>query len=338
VDTLWPRGFVLPYLDSFARPINYLRISVTDRCNLRCVYCMPPQGIELRAHSEILTFEEIARLVGVAATLGITKIRLTGGEPLARLGLPDLVRLIAAIPGVDDIAMTTNGTLLACHADALVAAGLRRVNVSLDTLRPERFHQITRRGTPTDVWAGIEAAQRVGLRPIKLNNVVIRGLNEDEVTDFARMTLAHPWNVRFIEVMPLGANAAWAGDGYVPMAEVRTRIEALFGALEPAGEPAGNGPARYFRIPGAAGTLGFITPVSEHFCFSCNRLRLTADGKLRPCLLSDAEIDLRTPLRAGATQQELAELLLSGIRVKPEGHDLAGGKAPVTRVMAEIGG
>jgi cyclic pyranopterin phosphate synthase len=328
----------LPYLDSFARPINYLRISVTDRCNLRCVYCMPPEGIELRAHGEILTFEEIARVVQAAATIGITKIRLTGGEPLARLGLPGLVRLIAAVPGIDDVSMTTNGTLLARHADALAAAGLNRINVSLDTLHAERFRQITRRGTLADVWDGIEAAEKAGLTPIKLNAVVIRGMNEDEVTDFAEMTLTSPWHVRFIEIMPLGANAAWAGDGYVPMAEVRERIEAAFGPLEPVGGPAGSGPARYHRLPGAAGTLGFITPLSEHFCFSCNRLRLTADGKLRPCLLSDAETDLRTPLRDGAGEQELADLLLSGIMGKPGGHHLAQGEVPIKRVMAEIGG
>jgi len=328
----------MPYLDSFARPINYLRISVTDRCNLRCVYCMPPEGIELRSHDEILTFEEIARVVAAAAEIGISKIRLTGGEPLARLGLSNLVRLIVAVPGIDDTSMTTNGTLLACHADTLATAGLHRVNVSLDTLRPERFRQITRRGKLADVQDGIEAAQRAGLTPIKLNTVVIRGMNEDEVADFAQMTLASPWHVRFIEIMPLGDNAAWAGDGYVPMTEVRARIEAAFGPLEPVGGPAGNGPARYYSIPGAAGTLGFIAPVSEHFCFSCNRLRLTADGKLRPCLLSDAEIDLRTPLRAGATQEELADLLLSGIRSKPGSHHLAQGEVPSKRVMAEIGG
>jgi cyclic pyranopterin phosphate synthase len=246
--------------------------------------------------------------------------------------------MIATVPGIDDISMTTNGTMLAHHADTLATAGLRRVNVSLDTLRPERFRHITRRGRLTNVWDGIEAAQHAGLRPIKLNTVVIRGMNEDEVTDFAQMSLASPWHVRFIEIMPLGDNAAWAGDGYVPMAEVYARIKAAFGELEPVGGPAGNGPARYYRIPNAVGTLGFIAPVSEHFCFSCNRLRLTADGKLRPCLLSDAEIDLRTPLRAGTTQEELIDLLLSGIRSKPGGHHLAQGEVPSGRVMAEIGG
>jgi cyclic pyranopterin phosphate synthase len=328
----------MPYQDNFARPINYLRISITDRCNLRCVYCMPSEGIKLRSHHDILTFEEIVRVVEAAATVGIAKIRLTGGEPLARLGLPDLVRMIATVPGIDDVSMTTNGTLLARHADALAAAGLHRVNISLDTLCPERFRQITRHGTLADVWEGIKAAQRANLMPIKLNVVVIRGMNEDEATDFAQMTLEFHWHIRFIEVMPLGANAAWAGDGYVPMTEVRTRIEAAYGPLEPVGGPVGNGPARYYRIPSAPGTLGFITPVSEHFCFSCNRLRLTADGKLRPCLLSDAEVDLRTRLRAGASQEELADLLLWGIMDKPGGHHLAQGKVPSKRVMAEIGG
>ena len=328
----------MPYLDSFARPINYLRISITDRCNLRCVYCMPVRGIKQRTHDEILTFEEIVRVIKAAASLGISKIRLTGGEPLVRLGLPDLVAQIAAVPGINDISMTSNGTLLAARAEALAAAGLHRVNISLDTLRPERFRRITRRGTLDEVWEGIEAARRAGLRPIKLNAVVIRGMNEDEVTDFARMTLDEPWNVRFIEVMPLGDNAAWAGDGYVPMSEVRAHIEAAYGALEPVRGPGGNGPARYYRLLQAKGTLGFISPVSEHFCFSCNRLRLTADGKLRPCLLSDAEIDLRAPLRAGVTEEELSKLLQSGIMSKPQRHHLAQGEMPHTRVMAEIGG
>ena len=318
----------MPYLDNFARPINYLRISITDRCNLRCVYCMPSEGIELRSHRDILTLEEISRVAEAAAAVGISKIRLTGGEPLARLGLPDLVQMISGTPGIDDISMTTNGTLLARHANELAAAGLNRVNVSLDTLRPERFRQITRRGTLADVWAGIKAAQRAGLNPIKLNVVVIRGLNENEVTDFAQMTLARPWHIRFIEIMPLGTNAAWAGDGYVPMTKVRKLIEDAFGPLEPVGGPAGNGPARYYRLAGAVGTLGFISPVSEHFCFSCNRLRLTADGKLRPCLLSDYEMDLRAPLRAGASADKLADLLRAGIMRKPEGHHLSRGEMP----------
>jgi GTP 3',8-cyclase len=328
----------VPCQDDFGRAINYLRVSVTDRCNLRCVYCMPAEGIGKRAHGEMLRYEELALVVRAAAELGVRKVRLTGGEPLARLGLPDLVRMLAAIPGIDDLAMTTNGTLLARHAQALAAAGLGRINVSLDTLRPERFAQITRQGQLEEVWAGIAAAQAAGLAPIKLNMVVVRGLNDDEVVDFAQRTATDGWHVRFIELMPIGANVNWAGNGTVSIAEVRARIEAALGPLEAVHGPAGNGPARYYRLPGAAGTVGFIGAMSEHFCRACNRLRLTADGRLRPCLMSDEELDLRTPLRAGADLATVKDLLIQAIRNKPEGHRLAEAPAPQGRTMAEIGG
>ena len=329
-----------PYQDDFGRAINYLRVSVTDRCNLRCVYCMPPTGIDKQPHGEILRYEEIALVVRAAAELGVRKVRLTGGEPLARLGLPDLVRMLAAIPGIDDLSMTTNGTLLARHAQALAAAGLRRVNISLDTLRPERFEQITRHGQLYDVWAGIAAAQAAGLAPIKLNMVVVRGLNDDEVVDFARRTLSDGWHVRFIELMPIGANVDWAGDGAVSIKEVRGRIEAALGPLAAAGRgsPAGNGPARYYRLPGATGTVGFIAAISEHICRTCNRLRLTADGRLRPCLMSDEELDLRPALRAGADLEMMKELLIQAIRRKPERHHLDQAQPPQGRTMSEIGG
>ena len=334
----------MPYLDSFSRPINYLRISVTDRCNLRCVYCMPEEGVALGRHEDMLRYEEIARVVRAAAALGVNKVRLTGGEPLARRGLPDLVALIAAVPGIDDISLTTNGLLLPRHAEELAAAGLHRVNVSLDSLRPARFRAMTRRGDLGDVWAGIAAAERAGIAPIKLNTVVIRGLNDDEVTDFARLTIKRPLHVRFIEVMPLGANECWAGDGYVPMSEVRARIAAALGPLEAVGEDdpvIGNGPARYYRVPdvhSTPGTVGFISPVSEHFCFHCNRLRLTADGKLRPCLLSDEEIDLRAALRGSASDEELQTIIAQAIAVKPARHHLDEGLVPHKRQMAQIGG
>jgi len=331
----------MPYFDSFSRPINYLRVSVTDRCNLRCVYCMPAEGIDPIRHEDVLRYEEIARVVRAAAALGIMKVRLTGGEPLVRRGLPDLVKLIAAVPGIDVVSMTTNGILLPRYAHELAAAGLHRVNVSLDSLRPERFRAITRRGELADVWAGVEAAERAGLTPVKLNVVVIRGLNDDEAVDFARLTTEQPLNVRFIEVMPLGANEHWAEDGYVSMSEVRVRIEAQFGPLESVGRDdrvVGNGPARYHRVPGAPGTLGFITPVSEHFCFRCNRLRLTADGQLRPCLLSDDEIDLRAALRGGASDEELQHVVAQAIAAKPARHHLAEGDVPHARQMAQIGG
>jgi cyclic pyranopterin phosphate synthase len=328
----------MPYLDSFNRPISYLRVSVTDRCNLRCVYCMPPEGVPWRPHEEILRYEEIETVVRAAAELGISKVRLTGGEPLVRKGLVDLVAMIARIPGIDDLAMTTNGTLLARCVEELKAAGLKRVNVSLDTLRPERFRRITRLGELSDALEGIAAAKAAGLVPVKVNTVVIRGLNDDEVADFARLTYAPDWHVRFIEVMPLGDNADWAGNGYVPMGEVRERIENELGELTPAKLAVGGGPARYYRLPGAQGTIGFITPISEHFCYQCNRLRLTADGKLRPCLLSDDEIDLRTPLRRGATIEDIKRLILEAVRAKPERHHLSEQVIPQGRAMSEIGG
>ena len=330
----------MPHQDDFGRAINYLRVSVTDRCNLRCVYCMPAEGIGKQAHGEILRYEEIALVVRAAAELGVRKVRLTGGEPLARLGVTDLVRMLAAIPGIDDLSMTTNGTLLARHAQTLAAAGLQRVNISLDTLRPERFEQITRQGRLEDVWAGIAAAQTAGLTPIKLNMVVVRGLNDDEVVDLARRTISDGWHVRFIELMPIGANVEWAGNGTVPIKEVRGRIEAALGPLAAVGSdrPAGNGPARYYYLPGATGTVGFIAAMSEHFCQACNRLRLTADGRLRPCLMSDEELDLRPALRAGASLEAVKEMLIQAIRRKPERHRLDQAQVPQGRTMSEIGG
>jgi len=337
----------MTHLDTCHRPISYMRISVTDRCNLRCVYCMPPEGVDWRPHEEILRYEEIERVVRAAAELGISKIRLTGGEPLVRAGIIDLVRALACIPGVDDLAMTTNGILLARYAAGLAEAGLQRVNVSLDTLCPERFRRITRRGQLEDVLAGIEAAHAAGLEPVKINTVVIRGMNDDEVVNLARQTVEAGWNLRFIEMMPLGNGVAgdWR-EQVVTAAEVRDEIEAALGELEPAKMVAGNGPARYYRLSGAegatddgkrSGTLGFITPISEHFCYKCNRLRLTADGQLRPCLLSDEEIDLRRPLRQGDSAEEIKTLILRGIARKPTRHHLEE-MQPEGRRMSEIGG
>lgn len=328
----------MPYRDDFGRAINYLRVSVTDRCNLRCTYCMPPEGISKRAHTDILRFEEMALIIRAAAELGVSKVRLTGGEPLARLGLAQLVRMVAHIPGIDDLSLTTNGTLLARHAKALADAGLQRVNISLDTLRPERFAAITRRDRLRDVWAGIEAARAAGLVPIKLNMVVLRGVNDDEVSDFARRTLSDGWHVRFIELMPIGANVSWAEDGAVPVPEIRARIEAEVGTLEPIHGPTGNGPARYYQLAGAEGTVGFIGAQSDHFCTNCNRLRLTADGKLRPCLMSEEEIDLRACLRGDADLPTLKSLLVMAIQQKPKRHQLAEALSPRDRTMAEIGG
>jgi len=323
--------------DSFQRPINYLRISVTDRCNLRCIYCMPTEGVSLMSHSDILSYEEICTVAQAAAELGLNKIRITGGEPLVRLGLPRLVQMLAQIEAIDDIALTTNGVLLGDYATELKQAGLNRVNVSLDTLKPDRFRRITRgESNLSQVLEGIEAARGVGLEPVKLNMVVMSGINDDELLDFAARTITEDWHVRFIELMPV------AGEGYdaprfVSATEMRKRLEPM-GELEPCLPGIGNGPAKYFRLPQAKGTIGFITPVSEHFCFDCNRMRLTADGKLRPCLLSDYEIDLKQPLRDGISRTGLKKLFRQAVADKPLRHQLAKGQVPTRRPFSHVGG
>jgi cyclic pyranopterin phosphate synthase len=322
--------------DSFQRPINYLRISVTDRCNLRCVYCMPEAGVELMSHYDILSYEEIYTVVKAAAELGINRVRLTGGEPLVRAGLTDLISLLDSIETIDDISLTTNGILLAQHAAELKEAGLSRVNISLDTLKPDRFRQITRCGTLVNTLEGIEAAGEAGLTPVKINMVVMAGINDDELTDFAAKTVKDGWNVRFIELMPSSANEQ-VSSKLVSVSDMRKRIEAM-GKLEPSQIEAGNGPAKYFRLPGTKGTVGFISPVTEHFCFQCNRLRLTADGKLRPCLLSEDEIDLKEPLRSGAPLEELKTLISKAIARKPKGHHLAEGTGRKGRPFSQVGG
>jgi cyclic pyranopterin phosphate synthase len=302
---------------------------------------MPAEGVPWRPHEHILRYEEIEIIVRAAAELGVTKVRLTGGEPLVRRGIPDLVRLVASVPGIDDLAMTTNGILLGRYAAELAEAGLGRVNISLDTLRPERFERITRCGKLEDALSGIRAAREAGLTPVKINTVVVRGLNDDEVVDFARKSLAGEWHIRFIELMPFGTGGMideeWR-ERFVTAAEVRDRIEAALGPLEPARMSIGGGPARTYRLPGAQGTLGFITPISEHFCYHCNRLRLTADGQLRPCLMSDEEIDLRTPLREGAGVDQIKALLRAGIECKPRQHHLVEQSTAEKRAMSEIGG
>ena len=307
--------------DGLERTIRYLRVSVTDRCNLRCRYCMPEEGVPSLLHEQILRLEEIARLVGVAATLGISRVRLTGGEPLVRHNIAKLVEMIAATAGIGDLSMTTNATLLAPMAQGLARAGLQSVNISLDTLRPERFRDITRRGELADALAGIEAAHMAGLEPVKVNTVVVRGFNDDEVVELARRSLVEGWHMRFIEVMPLGEEAWLNQKRYVSSEETRSQIEEALGPLEPA-ELDGNGPARYWRLAGAQGTIGFISAVSQHFCASCNRLRLTSDGRLMPCLFSDLEYDLRTPLRANADDKALRQVILDAIAHKPTGHSL----------------
>jgi GTP 3',8-cyclase len=317
--------------DSFQRGISYLRISVTDRCNLRCIYCMPEEGVPLVLHDDILRFEEILPIVRSSVELGIDKIRITGGEPLVRSGMSRLVRMISNIPGIGDVSMTTNGIMLAKYADELREAGLQRVNISLDTLKADRYRRITRKGELDDVLKGIEAAASAGLKPVKINMVPMKGINEDEIIDFARMTLDKGWHVRFIELMPLNRVAE-----FVPSVEVKKKIEAL-GALEPFAELAGNGAARYFRLPRADGTIGFISPVSEPFCQECNRLRLSSTGMLYACLFSTQGFDIRTPVRRGADIGEIKDLITKAVASKPGEHHFANGGIE-NKKMSSIGG
>jgi cyclic pyranopterin phosphate synthase len=329
--------------DKFGRNIDYLRVSLTDRCNLRCVYCMPPQGVPWKPHETILRFEQVAQVVEAAASLGFRKVRLTGGEPLVRKGSVGLVANVAALPGIEEVSMTTNGTLLSHFAQDLVDAGLTRVNISLDTLQPERFRRITRLGNIDAVWKGIEAAERAGLTPLKINVVVVRGLNDDEIADFARLTYDHPWHVRFIELMPVGEELDWGSEmphpeeRFLAVSEMRQRLTAL-GTLTPVGGPRGNGPARYFQLPNARGSIGFISPLSEHFCATCNRLRLTADGKLRPCLFSGRGVPVKPALDAGADVHKLQALIRQAMRLKPLERPLPAAVPVAEEAMSMLGG
>lgn len=323
--------------DQYGRDLTDLRISLTDRCNLRCVYCMPADGIDFRPSEELLSDQELLLLVRVAAELGVRKIRLTGGEPTVRPGLVDLVGAIRRTAGIEDIALTTNGLLLDRLAGPLAAAGLDRVNVSLDTLDPVKFSAITRGGRVDQVTAGIAAAEAAGLGPIKLNAVVVRGFNEDDVVPLAALTLTRPWEIRFIEMMPFSTVGDFAEAGVVKSEETMAKIEASLGPLVPV-DLSGEDPARTYRLPKAAGRLGFISPVSNPFCARCGRLRLTADGRLRLCLLRDDEVDLLTPLRAGATVEQIKEIFRAGAFRRPFGHALAEQMYPQARAMIQIGG
>jgi cyclic pyranopterin phosphate synthase len=333
-------------IDQHGRTIDYLRISITDRCNLRCLYCMPEEGIAWRPHDAMLTLEEIARFVGIAATEGFARIRLTGGEPLVRLGAVDLVRDIAQTPGVERVAMTTNGILLPKFADALREGGLARVNISLDTLDPTQFTHITRWGRIEDVYAGIDAALRVGFDPVKINAVVVRSLNQDLLA-FARLSIKRPLHVRFIEYMPVGDpqgedGVGWSAADTIPnqeLIELLNQRAELAGlgrliALNKAVRPEGWGPARYYQFEGALGTVGFISALSRHFCAECNRLRMTAEGKLRPCLFSDLEFDVKTALREG-DNNEVRRILREALNSKPDEHH---NQVGTERLMSQIGG
>ena len=326
--------------DSFGREITYVRISVTDRCNLRCRYCMPDGYLGGEKPSDILSYEELAVVAEAMVRIGVRKFRLTGGEPLVRKDLHILVQHLNAFPEVQDIALSTNAMLLRRNAQALREAGLTRVNISLDTLNPETFLKISQNQSLDQVLDGIAAAEEYGLHPIKLNVVVQRGVNDDEVCELAGMTLEKDWSVRFIEVMPMRQNPEKQREQYVSAEEIQTRIVERFGELEELKRDAFAGPAREFRLRGGRGRVGFITPLSHTFCATCNRVRLTTTGKLRLCLFGEAGVDLRGPVRSGAGADDLVEILRSALRFKPESHHLAlgysGPEAPIT--MSQIGG
>jgi len=325
-------------VDQYNRQINYLRISVTDRCNLRCIYCMPLEGLPQVEPAKILSYEELFKIAQVATLKGISKIRITGGEPLVRKDLVKFVEMLSQLPAITDLSMTTNGILLKEFSQPLSDAGLKRINISLDSLKEDRYREITRGGDLKRVWKGIDAAKNARISPIKINTVVMMGLNDDELIDFARLSLEHPYQIRFIEYMPVGPSNGWEKGKYVTCTEMLQKINSFL-PLSPVNGSQTNGPAKLYRFPKGKGEVGFISPLSQHFCKTCNRLRLTADGKLRTCLFSDEEIDLKNALRKGAREEELKDLFDLAIHHKPERHNITD---PVfkkcTRHMVTIGG
>ncbi len=327
-----------PNIDPYNREINYLRVSVTDRCNLRCIYCMPVKKLKLLDHTDILKYEEILKLIEVAADLGVRKIRLTGGEPLIRKDFIHFVESVCRIPKIEDVSITTNGVFLREMAAPLFEAGLARVNVSLDTLNPLKYEKITGRAFFNSVWEGLQKAEAVGFRPIRVNVVTMKGLNDDELQQFADLSIRKPYHIRFIEYMPIGQNNNWEPQKYVASDEIKSRLE-RFGPLSKISRSIHDGPVERYRFKSAKGEIGFISAISHHFCPSCNRLRLTPDGKLRPCLFADDEVDIKSPLRSGASLEVLKEVFLEAIARKPSGHH-AGilGKRNPLRAMSTIGG
>ena len=326
-------------VDSYRRKIDYLRISVTDRCNLRCRYCMPAEGIELMDPEGILSYEEFLRISKIAVRNGITKIRITGGEPLVRKGIVEFIRELSGLEGLEDLSLTTNGVLLKDYARRLRDAGLDRVNVSLDSLKRDRFKRITRGDHLKKVLCGLEEAEKAGLRPVKVNVVVIKGFNDDEITDFAMLTKQKPYHVRFIEYMPFDVEEGWRKENFITSKMIKETIESI-AALDPVEDGgAGAGPAKRFRFRGAPGEVGFISPVSDHFCAGCNRLRLTADGMLRTCLFSDRETNIKEALRNGASDRDIEEILFKAVGEKPMGHNINENIfKKCSRTMSFIGG
>ena len=330
-------GTAKPLVDNAKRHLNYLRISITDRCNLRCLYCTPEGRIPKLSHEAILSYEEILRLVTIATRLGIRKVRVTGGEPLVRKGVVDFLGRLTHIRTLEDVSLTTNGVLLAPNAQAIFDAGVRRINVSIDSLNPKKFAQITGYDRFKQVWEGIQRAQQVGFNPIKINVVAMRGINDDEILDFGRLTLDHPFHVRFIEYMPIG-NSRTHSTEQILTPEIKDKINEI-DALIAVNNDTNDGPARRFRLAGARGEIGFISALSHHFCNRCNRLRLTADGRLRACLLSDRFEPLKETLRDGGTDEQLADIFRTAVRQKAAKHQLCiGDRINVKDQMQGIGG
>lgn len=319
-------------LDGEGREINYLRISVTDLCNLRCRYCIPEEGIIKKCHSDILSMEEIEEIVKVSTKLGVNKVRLTGGEPLVRRGIVGLIEKISEIPGINEVALTTNGTLLGQYAKDLKKAGLKRVNISLDTLQEDRYEYITNGGKLKDVLEGIRAAKEVGLTPLKLNVVLVKGFNDDEIDDFLNLTIENEYDIRFIELMPIGDNGEWSKEHSISNNIVLKKYPNLI----PMVNKDKSAPAQHYRLPGAKGRVGLINPISSHFCSSCNRIRLTADGKIKPCLHSNDEVDIKTVLRE---KGDILPIITKAVRMKPKEHHMnEKNYSPIDREMIQIGG
>lgn len=324
--------------DKYNRDINYLRVSVTDRCNLRCRYCMPEEGIDNLGHYTILSLEDLARLIKVSTSVGIRKVRFTGGEPLVRKNIAQLISYISQVAGIDDIAITTNGILYSSMARELKNAGLKRVNISLDTLSAAKYSFITRRGDLKDVRSAIFTALEMEMHPVKINTVIIAGFNDNEIMDFARLAYDYPLHIRFIEFMPIGDLHFWKKERMISIDQVKKQIEQKY-ELQVDKTVKGNGPAKNYRLTGGQGSIGFITPMSNHFCSECNRLRMTADGKLRGCLYDKREIDLKTAIQSGVSDEELKQLFKKAIEIKPERHHMSDGWGNENkRKMYQIGG
>jgi cyclic pyranopterin phosphate synthase len=325
-------------IDRYNRQLNYLRLSITDRCNLRCTYCVPPGFFPKLPHKEILRYEEILRLVKIAVRLGVSKVRVTGGEPLVRKGFHGFLDALGGLEGLEDISLTTNGVFLAENLSRIQMAGIRRINISLDTLQREKYKKITGFDRFDAVWKGIRTSREAGFHPIKINVVVIRGINEDELTDFARLSMDQPFFIRFIEHMPIGGNQCTNIRQQLLAPEILNAVEEV-GPLEPIFRNKNDGPAERYRFTGAVGEIGLIRPISHHFCGECNRLRLTASGRLRVCLLSGDAVDLKGPMRNGATDAELARIMVQAVRRKPQEHRLHCKKASdLSDPMSAIGG